>query len=365
MLSDLVLIGAVDDGLFRGLKINIQKSQVLGIGVPHSTVVQAADMIGLTLLKYVLGASPLYNMSIFKVPKGVLKAIEAIRCKFFYGADSFDKKITWVAWDKVLASRKNGGLGLSSFHAEVRDGAERLQWSDLISIVDSVFLSSSKDRWVCDLSGDGEFKVKVVLNFLDDMFLPSISVATRWLKCIPIKINIFAWRARRDSLPTRYDLSRRGVVVDSVLCPIRGAAVEDIQHVLFRCELAQSILRKNVESAKELWDSLESKYMADDASSRKFLCVEKLPPSRKAFKHSLKHGEDDMFLVQLGRHLRIEESLKAQESNNGKGKEADGPSVSIMEEGGKNKNNKQHKRKKHSFKDNGGSGSNKKLKLAC
>jgi hypothetical protein len=28
---------------------------------------------------------------------------------------------------------------------------------------------------------------------------------------------------------------------------------------------------QNVESAKELWDSLESKYMAEDASSKKFL----------------------------------------------------------------------------------------------
>ncbi|GKC44084.1 hypothetical protein Tco_1061806 [Tanacetum coccineum] len=28
---------------------------------------------------------------------------------------------------------------------------------------------------------------------------------------------------------------------------------------------------QNVESAKELWDSLKSKYMADDASSKKFL----------------------------------------------------------------------------------------------
>ena len=28
---------------------------------------------------------------------------------------------------------------------------------------------------------------------------------------------------------------------------------------------------QNFESAKELWDSLESKYMAEDASSKKFL----------------------------------------------------------------------------------------------
>ncbi|GJV68629.1 zinc finger, CCHC-type containing protein [Tanacetum coccineum] len=82
---------------------------------------------------------------------------------------------------------------------------------------------------------------------------------------------------------------------------------------------------QNVESVKELWDSLESKYMAEDASSKKFL-----------------------------------------ESDKGKGKEVDGPSVNMTEEGGKNKNNKQNKGKKHGFKDNnGGSGSNKKPKLEC
>ncbi|GJZ35330.1 zinc finger, CCHC-type containing protein [Tanacetum coccineum] len=41
--------------------------------------------------------------------------------------------------------------------------------------------------------------------------------------------------------------------------------------------------------------------------------IDKLPPSWKDFKHSLKHGKDDLSLVQLGSHLRIEESLRAQE----------------------------------------------------
>ncbi|GJU40545.1 hypothetical protein Tco_1193502 [Tanacetum coccineum] len=135
----------------------------------------------------------------------------------------------------------------------------------------------------------------------------------------------------------------------------------------------------NGESAKELWDSLESKYMAEDASSKKFLVsnfnnyemvdssvIEKLPPSWKDFKHTLKHGKDDLSLIQLGSHLRIEESLKAQESDKGKGKEVARPSVNMTEEGGKNKNNKQNKGKKCGFnKNNGGYGSNKKPKLEC
>nr|GEW84013.1 zinc finger, CCHC-type [Tanacetum cinerariifolium] len=82
--------------------------------------------------------------------------------------------------------------------------------------------------------------------------------------------------------------------------------------------------------------------------------IDNLPPSWKDFKHTLKHGKDDLSLVQLGSHLRIEESLRAQESDKDKGKEVVGPSVNMMEEGGKNKNNKQNKGKKCGFKDNNG-----------
>nr|GEX57071.1 RNA-directed DNA polymerase, eukaryota [Tanacetum cinerariifolium] len=56
----------------------------------------------------------------------------------------------------------------------------------------SVTLSASKDRWICDLNGDGVFRVKEVRTILDDIFLPSAADATRWVKYIPIKINVFA-----------------------------------------------------------------------------------------------------------------------------------------------------------------------------
>ncbi|GJU37412.1 RNA-directed DNA polymerase, eukaryota [Tanacetum coccineum] len=67
---------------------------------------------------------------------------------------------------------------------------------------------------------------------------------SRWVKYIPIKINIFAWRARLDRLPTRSNLLRRGVVLDSSLCPICGEVPEDIFHVLFRCDIAMLVFRK-------------------------------------------------------------------------------------------------------------------------
>ncbi|GKE04182.1 RNA-directed DNA polymerase, eukaryota, partial [Tanacetum coccineum] len=77
-----------------------------------------------------------------------------------------------------------------------------------------------------------------------DIFLPSDFNATRWVKYIPIKVNVFSWRARLDRLPTRCNLIRRGVVLDSSLCPMCGLVPEDIHHILFRCDIAQLVIRR-------------------------------------------------------------------------------------------------------------------------
>ncbi|GJY60657.1 hypothetical protein Tco_0461314 [Tanacetum coccineum] len=68
------------------------------------------------------------------------------------------------------------------------------------------------------------------------------------------------------------------------------------------------------------------------------------------FKIPLKQWLKRFVFGQLGSHLRIEESLRAQDSDKGKGKEVAGPSVNMAEEG-KNKNNKQNKGKKRDFKE--------------
>ncbi|GJX62807.1 zinc finger, CCHC-type containing protein [Tanacetum coccineum] len=179
--------------------------------------------------------------------------------------------------------------------------------------------------------------------------------------------------------------------------------------VLFNKSLLNNFIRM-LNRLRSCRIPLESKYMVEDSSSKKFLVsnfnnykmvdtrpvmeqynellrilgqytqhglkmdesisvssiIDKLPPSWKDFKHTLKHGKYNLSLVQLGSHLRIEESLRAQESDKSKGKEVVGPSVNMIEEGEKNKNNKQNKGKKRGFKDNnGGSGYNKKPKLKC
>nr|GEU76956.1 RNA-directed DNA polymerase, eukaryota, reverse transcriptase zinc-binding domain protein [Tanacetum cinerariifolium] len=71
----------------------------------------------LTLLKSVLGSSPIYCMSIYKVPSKVLKCLVDTRRNFFIGADVKEKNMSWFKWSRVLASKEKGGLGVSSFFA--------------------------------------------------------------------------------------------------------------------------------------------------------------------------------------------------------------------------------------------------------
>ncbi|GJX02032.1 retrovirus-related pol polyprotein from transposon TNT 1-94 [Tanacetum coccineum] len=77
----------------------------------------------------------------------------------------------------------------------------------------------------------------------------------------------------------------------------------------------------------ELWDSLEPKYMVEDASSKKYLISNftnyKMTDSRPVmkqynelldFKHTMKHLNEELTLVELGSHLRIEESLGVRDN---------------------------------------------------
>ncbi|GKD42310.1 hypothetical protein Tco_1266955 [Tanacetum coccineum] len=53
--------------------------------------------------------------------------------------------------------------------------------------------------------------------------------------------------------------------------------------------------------------------------------IDKLPPFWKDFKHTLKHKKEELTLVELGSHLRIEESLRVQDSDKPKGNNVVGP----------------------------------------
>ncbi|GKB07846.1 RNA-directed DNA polymerase, eukaryota [Tanacetum coccineum] len=51
-------------------------------------------------------------------------------------------------------------------------------------------------------------------DMLDDKMLPDVTTKTRWIKLVPIKVNVHAWKVKIDSLPTRFNISRRDISED-------------------------------------------------------------------------------------------------------------------------------------------------------
>ncbi|KAI3517218.1 hypothetical protein L1887_16430 [Cichorium endivia] len=149
-----------------GLKVNFNKSRVFGIGVDSQEVSRWASPLGcepaslpftylgvpvganmnlkkhwkpiidkfsarlsawkakalsfggrLTLSQAVLGNLPTYYFSLFVAPIGVIKTLERIRRNFLWGGDENNHKIKWVKWEKVVAPKDKGGLGLGSLKA--------------------------------------------------------------------------------------------------------------------------------------------------------------------------------------------------------------------------------------------------------
>ncbi|GJY42009.1 RNA-directed DNA polymerase, eukaryota [Tanacetum coccineum] len=131
----------------------------------------------------------------------------------------------------------------SSLRRSVRGGVESSQLALLQTYIEGTLLSNMEDRWVWDLNGEGVFRVKDVRILLDECFLPKAPTATRWVKYVPIKINVFAWKVFLDRLPTRSNLQHRGVLVFDYLCPLCSSAQEDSSHLFFSCRLATDIVR--------------------------------------------------------------------------------------------------------------------------
>ena len=64
------------------------------------------------LLKSVLTSLPVYALSFFKAPSGIISIIESIFYKFFWGGSEDNRKIFWVAWSSICLRKESEGLGV-------------------------------------------------------------------------------------------------------------------------------------------------------------------------------------------------------------------------------------------------------------
>ncbi|GJV34311.1 RNA-directed DNA polymerase, eukaryota, reverse transcriptase zinc-binding domain protein [Tanacetum coccineum] len=278
-----------------GLRINMAKSKIMGTLVAKDTVNNAAVKLGclilntpftylgtkvggrLTLIKSVLTAIPIFHLSIYKAPLAVLRKLESIRCHFFHGHVHNSTQACWIKWSKILALKDKGGLGAIhgvdgqiGKHITVCNNSSWLHIVKEMGVLNHLGDDSLKNLYprVYALENSEDVTVRSKLTDLrlehsfrrdprggieqaqfssleiDNIRLAVVSSKTQWIKSVPIKVNIIAWKVKLDALPTRLNISRRGIAINSILCPICDSGVESSNHLFFMCNLALQLSRK-------------------------------------------------------------------------------------------------------------------------
>nr|GEY06239.1 reverse transcriptase domain-containing protein [Tanacetum cinerariifolium] len=131
-----------------------------------------------------------------------------------------------------------------SFRRRPRGGVEHEQYEALSVQVYNVTLVPLSDRWKWSLERSGDFSVASVRKMIDDKMFLDVTTKTRWIKYVPVKVNVHAWKVKIDSHPTRLNISRRGMDIDSITCPICDSGVESSSHIFFTCSMVSDIIRK-------------------------------------------------------------------------------------------------------------------------
>ncbi|GJU96537.1 putative RNA-directed DNA polymerase, eukaryota, reverse transcriptase zinc-binding domain protein [Tanacetum coccineum] len=290
--------------LASGLKINIHKSNIYGIGVNEDEVYNMASNAGciagnipfnylglligsnmksiaswkmlidrfrsrlstwkasllsiggrLTLIKSVLGSLGIYYLLIFRAPESVPNDLVRIRSNFFWG----------VLKLLTLLFSKNGAGGCSLL--QMIYGLKSLKlfmvmkvvliimaavskdqywcskscfFRDMLNEIGQLNIVASKDTCVWNLCPNGTFTVKDAHNIIYQKTLPSLP-STSWDKIIPRKVNIFTWRLLLDRLPHRLNISFRGMDIPAISCSYCNANVESANQIFFECIIASDL----------------------------------------------------------------------------------------------------------------------------
>ncbi|GJZ47895.1 putative RNA-directed DNA polymerase, eukaryota, reverse transcriptase zinc-binding domain protein [Tanacetum coccineum] len=109
-----------------------------------------------------------------------------------------------------------------------------------------VIMFDCRDRWRWTLHKSGDVIVKELTKLVEEKILDvnNGGDATIWNKWVPKKVNIFVWRALKGRLPVHEELDKRGIDLDSILCPSCGDIVESCSHCLVMCNFAMSVWEK-------------------------------------------------------------------------------------------------------------------------
>ena len=67
------------------------------------------------LVKSVLQSVPTYAMRCFQLSKGLCHKLSSVSSQFWWGAVDGKRKVPWIAWERMCAAKKSGGMGFRNY----------------------------------------------------------------------------------------------------------------------------------------------------------------------------------------------------------------------------------------------------------
>ncbi|XP_074302885.1 uncharacterized protein LOC141637220 [Silene latifolia] len=198
----------------------------------------------LVLINSVFNTLHNYWASIFFIPKGVIKRIEAICRYYLWNGDTEYHRYPLVAWHNVCCSKKDGGLGIKEAGVwNVATVGKLVNW--IYTKADRLWVLWIDHVYMKELIGI----IIIVLKFPTEIggifvkYVGFFQVAFKdvWNGWTVPKQALIAWLVCRKALNTRVKLFQMGVTVDDncVLCE-RGH--ETHCHLFTVCVYSKKIL---------------------------------------------------------------------------------------------------------------------------
>ncbi|XP_021993982.1 uncharacterized protein LOC110890666 [Helianthus annuus] len=108
----------------------------------------------------------------------------------------------------------------------------------------SVTLNNSPDSWKWLGDSSGVFSVSSVRRLMEKSAHHGSNFVLEWCKWIPIKCDVFVWRAEMGRIPTVDALRRRGITVGDGLCSLCRSGEESADHLFISCVVASTLWQK-------------------------------------------------------------------------------------------------------------------------
>ncbi|GJZ26864.1 RNA-directed DNA polymerase, eukaryota, reverse transcriptase zinc-binding domain protein [Tanacetum coccineum] len=110
--------------------------------------------------------------------------------------------------------------------------------NNLINLLVNLHLSNDCDVWEFTYDASRRFSVNSMRKLFSTMSSDTNSHPTRWNKLLPSKVTILTWHVLNKILPTRFNLDRCGIDLDTVRCPLCNNDIETEDHIFVKRPLA-------------------------------------------------------------------------------------------------------------------------------